>query len=76
LASKGSAAELAYTYSSQRNCPLYLSSFWREETEKHKDKLFDLGGRIRICLLLFFPEKYRMYFFNGYRKLKWCISQL
>lgn len=63
LASKGNIAELAYTYSSQRKCPLSLSSFRREETEKHK--LFDLRGRIRRYLLLFFLEKYRIYFLMG-----------
>lgn len=59
----------------------YPYPHFAEKKLKHKDKLFDLGGRIRICLLIFCLEKYDFFSFLFFfiwrtRKLRPHISQL
>lgn len=66
-ASKEGSAVLACTYcyrsqSTLQKLPNTLYPHFAKKTLIHKEKLFDLDGRIRIHLLIFSLEKYYFFF--------------
>lgn len=80
-APKESSAVLActYWYRSQTTAQ-YLYPHFAKKKLIHKEKLFDIDGRIRICLLMLFSGKilffFLQYFFSRTTKLRLHISQL